>query len=62
MNPDGRDLLNAHPAKRISGEPADESEHFYICKVCGQAVDKRRLGDVFHHEGAGHAPLGSGAY
>jgi hypothetical protein len=38
-------------------EPSDEAEHFYVCKACGQAVDKRRLGDVFHHEEAGHEPL-----
>ncbi|MGN6515903.1 MAG: hypothetical protein ACTHLR_08685 [Rhizomicrobium sp.] len=41
----------------VAPEPEDEAEHFYICKACGQAVDRRRLGDVFHHEEAGHAPI-----
>ena len=39
-------------------EPVEnEADHFYVCKACGQAVDKRRLGDVFHHEEAGHSPI-----
>ena len=29
-------------------EPADEIVHFYICKACGQPVDKRDLGQVRH--------------
>jgi hypothetical protein len=41
----------------IKPEPESESVHFYICKACHQAVDKRRLGDVFHHEKAGHEPI-----
>jgi len=41
----------------MAGEPADEPQHFYVCKACGQAVDKRRLGEVFHHEEPGHEPL-----
>lgn len=32
---------------RVGGESADDSEHFYPCKECGQAVDKRDLGQVF---------------
>jgi len=39
---------------REGGEPENESDHFYICAECGQAVDKRDLGQVFHHEGKGH--------
>ncbi len=35
----------------------EEHEHFYVCATCGQAVDKRDLGQVFHHEDAGHEPL-----
>lgn len=35
----------------------EEYEHFYVCAACGQAVDKRDLGQVFHHEDAGHEPL-----
>jgi hypothetical protein len=42
---------------RVGGEPASESEHFYTCKKCGQEVDKRDLGQVFHHEVPNHQPL-----
>ena len=42
---------------RIGGEPKDESEHFYTCSVCNQAVDMRDLGQVFHHEESDHKPL-----
>ena len=41
----------------VEPELKDESVHFYVCKACGQAVDKRRLGDVFHHEEAGHGSI-----
>jgi hypothetical protein len=51
-----REQLNAHSSERL-GAPVDESEHFYVCKTCGQAVDKRRLGDVFHHEEPDHEPI-----
>lgn len=47
--------LNRFPC--ISPELSDESEHFIICVGCGQAIDCRRLGDVFHHEEPGHEPL-----
>jgi len=42
-----------------TGKPieVDEHEHLYACAECGQAVDMRGLGQVFHHEEAGHAPL-----
>jgi hypothetical protein len=42
-----------------TGEPLslEEHEHFYVCRACGQAVDMRDLGQVFHHEDAGHEPL-----
>jgi len=43
--------------RRLGGEPADEREHFYTCAACGQAVDKRDLAAVFHHEDQGHEPL-----
>lgn len=52
-----RQELNATRVERMTGGPADESVHFYVCKACGQAVDKRRLGDVFHHEETGHEPI-----
>ncbi len=35
----------------------EERDHFYTCPACGQAVDMRDLGQVFHHEDAGHEPL-----
>jgi hypothetical protein len=43
--------------ERIGGEPADESEHFYVCDACGQAVDKRDLFAVLHHEQEEHEPF-----
>lgn len=52
-----RDDMNAYKGVHVGGEPANEAEHFYTCPVCGQAVDMRRLGDVFHHEQPGHEPL-----
>jgi hypothetical protein len=41
---------------RIGADPADEKEHFYICAQCGQAVDKRGLGQVFHGTGPAGQP------
>lgn len=42
-----------------TGKPLEleEHEHFYVCAACGQAVDMRDLGQVFHHEDVGHKPL-----
>jgi hypothetical protein len=51
-----REELNALESERL-GQPIEEAEHFYTCKACGQAVDKRRLGDVLHHHQDGHKPL-----
>ena len=47
------------PIDQDTGKPIEleEHEHFYVCAACGQAVDKRDLGQVFHHEDAGHEPL-----
>lgn len=42
---------------RVGGEPANEADHFFVCKACGQAVDMRDLGQVFHHEEDDHKPL-----
>ena len=53
----GREELNALRSEGDGGEPSDEREHFYVCKACGQAVDMRRLGDVFHHEEPDHKPI-----
>jgi hypothetical protein len=52
-----REEMNALRSERSGGEPENEAMHFYICKASGQAVDKRRLGDVFHHEEPGHEPI-----
>lgn len=35
----------------------DEAQHVYRCEGCGQDVDRRRLGDVLHHEEPDHQPL-----
>jgi hypothetical protein len=40
--------------KRVGGKPVNEVDHFFVCPRCGQAVDKRDLGQVFHHEEPGH--------
>ncbi|UCI22648.1 hypothetical protein FJ970_32475 (plasmid) [Mesorhizobium sp. B2-1-8] len=45
------------PGKRHEGEPDDEDENFYICKVCGQPVDMRDLRQVIWHEQPRHKPL-----
>jgi hypothetical protein len=55
-----------NPAKgikgiRVGGEPKSELEHFYKCPACGQSVDMRDLGQVFHHEQPGHEPITSDA-
>jgi hypothetical protein len=43
---------------RIDGPPVtSEADHFYVCDACGQAVDMRDLGQVFHHEDVGHKPI-----
>ena len=34
-----------------------EHQHYYTCEACKQAVDRRDLGQVFHHEDDGHLPL-----
>ena len=57
----GMDREALNELKCEAPEVADESEHFYVCKACGQAVDMRRLGDVFHHEDKGHKPITSNA-
>lgn len=52
-----RDELNSIESRRLIEMPLDERKHFLLCADCGQAVDCRRLGDVFHHEEAGHEPI-----
>ncbi|WP_254018585.1 hypothetical protein [Mesorhizobium escarrei] len=56
-----RDRTN-NPATGIKGKrhgpPAkDEAEHFEFCPICGQAFDKRNLGEVLHHYLPDHEPL-----
>ncbi len=51
-----------NPAKGITGvridrEVTNELENYYTCTDCGQSVDMRDLGQVFHHEESGHKPL-----
>ena len=43
--------------KCVNQEITDEADHFYVCRKCGQAVDMRDLGQVFHHEQETHKPL-----
>ncbi|TJU72550.1 MAG: hypothetical protein E5Y15_33775 [Mesorhizobium sp.] len=43
--------------KRHDGQVKDEREHFQICPVCGQEMDKRDLGEALHHATPGHKPL-----
>ena len=40
---------------KVNGEePINELDHFYTCDACGQSVDMRDLGQVFHHEEHDH--------
>jgi hypothetical protein len=43
--------------ERIGAEPKDEATYFFVCKNCGQAVDRRDLGQVFHHRVHEHKRL-----
>jgi hypothetical protein len=52
-----RHKLKGIRGRRIGGEPTNEAENFYVCKACGQAVDKRDLFAVLHHEVEGHEAL-----
>lgn len=49
--------LNGLSVTCLGPHPDYEAGHFFVCGICGQAVDMRRLGDVFHHEDEGHEPL-----
>jgi hypothetical protein len=64
-NPEKRATLNRLIARRqefqdvqaVPDEPAaDESEHFYVCAHCGQAVDMRDLASVLYHQTDQHRP------
>jgi len=43
--------------RRVGPEPADESAHFEVCDICGQAVDMRNLAQVLHHYEPEHTPI-----
>jgi len=42
---------------REGGDPENELDNFYKCVGCGQSVDKRDLGQVFHHEEIDHEKI-----
>jgi hypothetical protein len=50
-------VLEGVRAKLVGGKPAADSEHFYTCPACGEAVDKRDLAAVLHHEQPVHAAM-----
>jgi hypothetical protein len=52
-----REQLKGIRGRPIGGEPENEADHFYTCAYCGQAVDRRKLFQVLHHEQAEHEPL-----
>jgi hypothetical protein len=45
------------PKTRQPVKVMDERDHYFICPDCGQAVDKRDLGEVLHHADEEHARL-----
>ncbi|MER9702173.1 hypothetical protein [Mesorhizobium sp. M0146] len=44
----------------IPGKPHDPDwqEHFHVCPICGQQVDRRDFRQVMWHEQPDHEPLG----
>lgn len=56
MSPFDRERLNL-----LASSTADDLDcsmaHFEECPECGQSIDRRRLGDVLHHDDPGHRPL-----
>lgn len=43
--------------ERERGPPTEVAGYFHKCPICGQPVDRRDLGAVFHHEAKQHDPL-----
>lgn len=43
--------------RRLGGDPNDEREPFLRLPRVAQSVDKRDLGQAFHHEEPEHKPL-----
>lgn len=39
------------------GGYAAEAAHFFLCGRCGQYVDRRKDGEVRHHQRLSHKPL-----
>jgi hypothetical protein len=37
--------------------PVSEAGNFWTCHACGHLVDRRRLGEVLHHDILGHKPI-----
>lgn len=50
------ELCEVAPGVFHGAEPLDETEHFYVCQHCGQAVDMRELANVLYHDEPGHTP------
>ena len=57
-------IFDALPEQLLIDDPLvevadarDETRHLYTCDHCGQAVDRRRVADVFHHAEPEHDPL-----
>ena len=44
-------------AKQFDAPFSHQRELSYRCGVCGQRVNARDLGQVFHHETPGHNPI-----
>ncbi|RJT37590.1 hypothetical protein D3227_18380 [Mesorhizobium waimense] len=42
---------------RRGREPAAELDHFYVCRNCGQLVDRRDLRQVIWHQNPEHERL-----
>lgn len=40
-----------------SAFPTEVRAHYFSCKICGQAIDRRSRAQVFHHQMAEHQPL-----
>ncbi|WP_167480883.1 hypothetical protein [Mesorhizobium waimense] len=41
----------------LGREPAAELDHFYVCRNCGQLVDRRDLRQVIWHQNPEHERL-----
>lgn len=54
LSPQRRDAANA---VEVRSPDLPEGAHFHRCAICGQSVDRRKLGDVIYHEARAHQPL-----